>query len=34
VAAALVALARRVRRLRDEGLAEGPGTRAVVSPDA
>jgi nitric oxide reductase NorQ protein len=30
-AAALVELARRVRRLRDQGLAEGPGTRLLVS---
>ena len=27
----LVALATQVRRLRDEGLGEGPGTRTVVS---
>ena len=31
VADRLVALATKVRRLRDEGLGEGPGTRAVVS---
>jgi nitric oxide reductase NorQ protein len=31
VAAALVELARRVRRLRDQGLAEGPGTRLLVA---
>ena len=31
VAGALVDLARRVRRLRDEGLPEGPGTRTVVA---
>jgi nitric oxide reductase NorQ protein len=31
VASALVDLARRVRRLRDEGLPEGPGTRTVVA---
>lgn len=31
VAASLVALARRVRRLKDEGLVEGPGTRLVVA---
>jgi nitric oxide reductase NorQ protein len=30
-AAALVELARRIRRLRDQGLAEGPGTRLIVS---
>ena len=30
-AAALVAFARRVRRLREQGLAEGPGTRLVVA---
>ena len=30
-AAALVELAHRVRRLRDQGLAEGPGTRLMVS---
>jgi len=30
-AAALVELARRVRRLRDQGLGEGPGTRLVVA---
>jgi nitric oxide reductase NorQ protein len=30
-ASALVELARRVRRLRDQGLAEGPGTRLMVS---
>jgi nitric oxide reductase NorQ protein len=30
-AAALVELARRVRRLKTEGLAEGPGTRLVVA---
>jgi nitric oxide reductase NorQ protein len=30
-AAALVELARRVRRLKDQGLAEGPGTRLLVS---
>jgi len=30
-AAALVELARRVRRLRDQGLAEAPGTRLLVS---
>ncbi|HEU4564931.1 MAG TPA: CbbQ/NirQ/NorQ/GpvN family protein [Gemmatimonadaceae bacterium] len=30
-AAALVELARRVRRLREQGLAEGPGTRLLVS---
>ncbi len=27
----LVDLARRIRRLRDQGLAEGPGTRLIVS---
>jgi nitric oxide reductase NorQ protein len=27
----LVELARRIRRLRDQGLAEGPGTRLIVS---
>ena len=31
VAASLVALARRIRRLKDEGLVEGPGTRLVVA---
>jgi nitric oxide reductase NorQ protein len=31
VAAALVELGARVRRLKDEGLAEGPGTRLLVS---
>lgn len=31
VATALVELARRIRRLRDQGLAEGPGTRLIVS---
>ncbi|AHG91921.1 ATPase associated with various cellular activities AAA_5 [Gemmatirosa kalamazoonensis] len=31
VASALVELARRARRLRDQGLAEGPGTRLVVA---
>ena len=31
VAEKLVALATKVRRLRDEGLGEGPGTRTVVS---
>lgn len=30
-AAALVELAQRVRRLREQGLAEGPGTRLLVS---
>src|SRR6476620_715154 len=30
-AAALVELARKIRRLRDQGLAEGPGTRLLVS---
>lgn len=30
-AASLVELARRIRRLRDQGLAEGPGTRLIVS---
>jgi nitric oxide reductase NorQ protein len=30
-ATALVELARRVRRLRDQGLGEGPGTRLVVA---
>ena len=30
-AGALVELARRVRRLRDQGLAEGPGTRLLVA---
>lgn len=30
-AQALVELARRVRRLKDQGLAEGPGTRLLVS---
>jgi nitric oxide reductase NorQ protein len=30
-AAALVELAGRVRRLRDQGLVEGPGTRLLVS---
>jgi nitric oxide reductase NorQ protein len=30
-AAALVELARRVRRLKEQGLAEGPGTRLVVA---
>ncbi|HEX6536189.1 MAG TPA: CbbQ/NirQ/NorQ/GpvN family protein [Gemmatimonadaceae bacterium] len=30
-ATALVELANRVRRLRDQGLAEGPGTRLIVS---
>jgi nitric oxide reductase NorQ protein len=30
-AAALVELARRVRRLRDQGLVEGPGTRLLVA---
>jgi nitric oxide reductase NorQ protein len=30
-AAALVELARRVRRLKDQGLAEGPGTRLLVA---
>lgn len=30
-AAALVECARRVRRLRDQGLAEGPGTRVLVA---
>ena len=30
-AAALVELARRVRRLKDQGLPEGPGTRLVVA---
>lgn len=31
VAASLVDVAHRVRRLRDQGLAEGPGTRLLVS---
>ena len=31
VAASLVEVAHRVRRLRDQGLAEGPGTRLLVS---
>lgn len=31
VASALVEVAHRVRRLRDQGLAEGPGTRLLVS---
>jgi nitric oxide reductase NorQ protein len=31
VATALVELGRRVRRLRDQGLTEGPGTRLLVS---
>ena len=31
VAVALVELARRVRRLKEQGLAEGPGTRLLVS---
>jgi nitric oxide reductase NorQ protein len=31
VAASLVELARKVRRLRDQGLTEGPGTRLLVS---
>jgi nitric oxide reductase NorQ protein len=31
VAEKLVELARRVRRLRDQGLAEGPGTRVLVA---
>jgi nitric oxide reductase NorQ protein len=31
VAKRLVELARRIRRLRDQGLAEGPGTRLLVS---
>jgi nitric oxide reductase NorQ protein len=31
VASALVETAHRVRRLRDQGLAEGPGTRLLVS---
>lgn len=30
-AARLVDLARRIRRLRDQGLVEGPGTRLIVS---
>lgn len=30
-ATALVELARRIRRLRDQGLGEGPGTRLIVS---
>jgi nitric oxide reductase NorQ protein len=30
-ARALVELARRVRRLKEQGLAEGPGTRLLVS---
>src|ERR671939_2087256 len=30
-ASALVELARKVRRLRDQGLAEGPGTRLLVA---
>jgi nitric oxide reductase NorQ protein len=30
-AASLVALAERVRRLREQGLAEGPGTRLLVA---
>jgi len=31
VAKSLVELGRRVRRLKDQGLAEGPGTRLLVS---
>jgi nitric oxide reductase NorQ protein len=31
MAASLVELARKVRRLKDQGLAEGPGTRLVVA---
>jgi nitric oxide reductase NorQ protein len=31
VAASLIEVAHRVRRLRDQGLAEGPGTRLLVS---
>jgi nitric oxide reductase NorQ protein len=31
MAKALVELARRVRRLKDQGLTEGPGTRLLVS---
>jgi nitric oxide reductase NorQ protein len=32
-ARALVEVAQQVRRLRDQGLAEGPGTRLLVSTD-